>query len=50
LRIAWPPCRCPKKIDQLAAEVFTYMKGIVDLNPVEATPKDVVAILQNSLQ
>lgn len=35
-----------KKIDQLAAEVFTYMKGIVDLNPVEATPKDVVAILE----
>ena len=34
----------------IAEDTFTYMKGITDLNPVQATVKDVENILQNSLK
>lgn len=33
----------------MAAETFTYMKGIADLNPVAATDRDAYAILKESL-
>lgn len=37
------------KIRELAEETFTYMKGIVDLNPVEVNVEDAYTILKKSL-
>jgi alcohol dehydrogenase class IV len=34
---------------RIAQDVFTYMKGVADLNPVSATEEDVENILEKSL-
>jgi alcohol dehydrogenase len=43
-------CSSLSELDKLAEDTFTYMKGIVDLNPVEAEVSDAREILVKSLE